>query len=159
MAPENGDEVKVKLTQTDLSKALGVSLSRVVAMRKQGMPVDSIAAAKAWRKTRIKHYTKPSEPEEAVDPDRELDYVDAIENIAYHAAARGMDDSFIDLLLSMILAMSDDQLRRLRSRRGIPPVFWRAIESGFAPNVWAWIEADGRLPLSHFLEAEQGQPC
>ena len=39
-----------ELSQTELAKALGLSKSRITAMKKDGMPTDSIEAALAWRK-------------------------------------------------------------------------------------------------------------
>jgi hypothetical protein len=41
--------VKRKLLQVDLAHALGISASLVSRLRKRGMPVHSIEAAKAWR--------------------------------------------------------------------------------------------------------------
>lgn len=39
-------------TQTALASALGLARSRITALKKDGMPVDSIEAALAWRKAR-----------------------------------------------------------------------------------------------------------
>ena len=38
-----------ELSQAALAKALGLAKSRITAMKKEGMPVHSVAAAQAWR--------------------------------------------------------------------------------------------------------------
>ena len=39
--------------QADIAKALGIAPSRVTALKLLGMPVDSVAAALAWRQQNI----------------------------------------------------------------------------------------------------------
>ena len=40
------------LTNSELGLALGVTAQRISVLRKEGMPTDSIDAAKAWREAR-----------------------------------------------------------------------------------------------------------
>lgn len=40
-------------SQTDIAQALGIAKSRVTALKAQGMPVDTIAAALAWRQANL----------------------------------------------------------------------------------------------------------
>ena len=40
-------------SQTDIAQALGIAKSRVTALKAQGMPTDTIAAALAWRQANL----------------------------------------------------------------------------------------------------------
>lgn len=49
---------KRKLSQAAVGRALGIGRSRITALKKQGMPVDSVEAAKAWRAQHCNFYMK-----------------------------------------------------------------------------------------------------
>ena len=59
-------------TQTALAAALGLARSRITALKKDGMPVDSIEAAQAWRKANnniARRNPEPGSPSGSTQPE------------------------------------------------------------------------------------------
>lgn len=52
-----------KLSQSKLAKALGLAKSRVTAMKKMGMPVHSLEAAKEWRTRNVAQTSRVQAPQ------------------------------------------------------------------------------------------------
>ena len=121
-------------SQRVLAKALGISPARVSALKRQGMPTDSLATAQAWR-GRLRVYTKPglkSEPSdglksEPVDDARAaLDMGDAFVNAALFAEIHGIE-VHVPVLQHLLWLMDDAQYERIRREGETPQAVWDAI--------------------------------
>lgn len=51
-------------SQAAIARALGLAKSRITALKKQGMPTDSVQAAQAWREARQSIARRKSEPQD-----------------------------------------------------------------------------------------------
>jgi len=61
------------MTQSDLGRALGLSKQAISKLKGQGMPVDSVAAAQAWREARQNVAQRKPAPDSAAAPSRRPD--------------------------------------------------------------------------------------
>ena len=61
------------MTQSDLARALGLSKQAISKLKGQGMPVDSVAAAQAWREARQNVAQRKPAPASAAAPSRPTD--------------------------------------------------------------------------------------
>jgi phage terminase Nu1 subunit (DNA packaging protein) len=61
------------MTQSDLGRALGLSKQAISKLKGQGMPVDSVAAAQAWREARQNVAQRKPAPDAAAAASRRTD--------------------------------------------------------------------------------------
>jgi phage terminase Nu1 subunit (DNA packaging protein) len=61
------------MTQSDLGRALGLSKQAISKLKGQGMPVDSVAAAQAWREARQNVAQRKPAPDATAAPSRRPD--------------------------------------------------------------------------------------
>lgn len=70
------------MKKSDLAAALGVHPSQVTRMSRQGMPTDSVEAARAWRKANVAPYVRTPATAAATPADGPLqDPADVIEGL------------------------------------------------------------------------------
>ena len=128
-------------TQAAIAKALGLAKSRVTAMKKQGMPVHSVDAARAWRRehvapimrtalraarTRNLHsdVPKPATPTCAVDYVAAMRHAAALGDLAAVAIVSGTFDAIEPALRVALAAIPPEHRAKLP---GLPFTVWDAL--------------------------------
>lgn len=122
------------LTQAALARALDVAPSRITAMKAQGMPTHSIAAAQEWR-AYVRVYMKPAPPVR-VQPDAYLDGLDdgwrgAYEALRSFTVRCGLVDRFGPALAAIVDAMPIEALEQVPADRVVDAA-WDALEAEFS---------------------------
>ncbi len=127
-----------RLTQAALAKALRISPARIVALKRQGMPIESVEGARRWREANVRQqiqmrpqtgWNHPAEPEygddEEDDETRAFDGADVFENIAL--AAHRHPERHVYSLLHVLPLLDDAQYQRVRSSGCVTQRVWEAI--------------------------------
>lgn len=146
-----------KLLQNELAEALGISASMLSRLKKRGMPVDSLAAARAWRALHLKpELTKENRYtpfKEAPSPDRQdksnPDQVNALGRLA----------SYQFVTYGRILKQAMRILpRSLRAEVSLPIPVWEALTNDEFKKIDLWEKANGIEPIPPPTAEELANP-
>lgn len=117
------------LSQSELAKGLNLSKARVTALKKRGMPMDSVEAAQAWRLVHVAPtaHTIPAVPTSDHDdiqstawPGRHAEAVGAVTRLAVSVLSTGakLDDALVHAIRTALRAVPKD--RRERITKSLP---------------------------------------
>ncbi len=94
----------MSITQTELARALGVSHAIISRNKAQGMPVDSIEAARAWRVRNIRPRMSNMPARSSRPPPLRSAAFAAAESLALHAGEQLARDASITALVPALRA-------------------------------------------------------
>ena len=133
-----------KPLQNDLAAALGISASMLSRLKKRGMPVDSLPAARNWRALHL----KPELTKERFTPFRDLPrpaQQDETNAECVNALGRLATEDFA--VYEPILKRAMRSLpRRLRSQIALPAQVWEALTEREFKKIDRWEKANGIEP-------------
>jgi transcriptional regulator with XRE-family HTH domain len=144
-----------KISQNDLAAALGISASMLSRLKKRGMPVDSLTAARVWRELHLKpeltkenRYTPWRDIPRPATHDKSS-HVNALGRLALHQFSE------YGPILKQAMRMLP---RSLRSQVSLPVSVWEALTGDEFKKNDRWEKANGIAPAPPPTAEELANP-